>query len=177
MMHAARVRRHGVVNPSRQTKGPAQNLVGKRFGMLLVVKYAQRSRWRVVCDCGVEKLVEGGSLRSGQTTSCGCNNPIKKIGEGHPRWQGKNIAYSTAHKRVAARRGPAKTHNCIECGKPAHSWAYRGNSPEELTFYRPEGESHVKTGLLRYSPNPDDYDPMCWACHSRKDVLEARTRP
>jgi hypothetical protein len=58
------------------------DLSGMRFGSLVVGRRApdhitsgglSRTCWHVRCDCGVEKVVRAGSLRSGNTTSCGCN--------------------------------------------------------------------------------------------------------
>lgn len=52
------------------------NLLGKKFGRLTVVAFAGRLsgtlRWDCVCDCGARKTVDGASLRSGNTKSCGC---------------------------------------------------------------------------------------------------------
>lgn len=62
------------------------NLLGKRFGRLLVVKQVpnvergrvvrgrrqQHRAWLVRCDCGVEKVMIGTALRRGNTVSCGC---------------------------------------------------------------------------------------------------------
>lgn len=52
------------------------DLVGKRYGRLLVVKRADslngKTRWHCVCDCGKECIVYGSALKSGNTTSCGC---------------------------------------------------------------------------------------------------------
>lgn len=53
------------------------NLIGQKFGRLLVVKEGERSssgrvRWHCVCDCGKELDVYGPSLKSGNTKSCGC---------------------------------------------------------------------------------------------------------
>lgn len=52
------------------------NLVGEKFGRLLVVEKAESKnghiRWRCKCDCGNECIVNGYSLKSGNTTSCGC---------------------------------------------------------------------------------------------------------
>lgn len=51
-------------------------LVGKKFGRLTVVsKYGRVSNsvgWLCKCDCGKEKVIRGGHLSSGATTSCGC---------------------------------------------------------------------------------------------------------
>lgn len=53
------------------------DLTGQRFGRLVVVRYAGRSRgkknlWLCKCDCGNEKVVEVDKLHSGNTKSCGC---------------------------------------------------------------------------------------------------------
>lgn len=47
------------------------DLVGRRFERLLVLSYAGGSAWMVRCKCGNEKVVNGGNLRRGATTSCG----------------------------------------------------------------------------------------------------------
>ena len=57
------------------------DLTGKRFGRLTVLEMGesryqpsgkQRIFWKCKCDCGKIKEIEGQSLRSGRTTSCGC---------------------------------------------------------------------------------------------------------
>lgn len=53
------------------------NLIGKRFGRLLVLKEVEERRkekiyWECLCDCGNVKEICGGSLNSGLTQSCGC---------------------------------------------------------------------------------------------------------
>jgi len=53
------------------------DLTGKKFGKLLVISQSSRAknnsiRWLCKCDCGKEVIVQGGHLRSGHTTSCGC---------------------------------------------------------------------------------------------------------
>lgn len=37
--------------------------------------------WRCKCDCGTEKIVSGGNLRSGQSQSCGCQGSRATIGD------------------------------------------------------------------------------------------------
>jgi hypothetical protein len=52
------------------------NLVGRRFGRLIVLEFAGtdkgRANWNCQCDCGRSVLALGSSLRRGFTTSCGC---------------------------------------------------------------------------------------------------------
>lgn len=61
--------------------GKIIDLTGKRFGRLFVIERAQdrirkngkkEIRWKCICDCGTVKDISGGSLRSGNTRSCGC---------------------------------------------------------------------------------------------------------
>lgn len=53
-------------------------LLGRRFGMLVVVEragYHKNGRslvYRCVCDCGGSKVVIGSNLNNGLTRSCGC---------------------------------------------------------------------------------------------------------
>jgi len=56
-----------------------KQLVGKKFGRLLVVKLGSRGasgriRWLCLCDCGTEKEILSTSLVRGNTKSCGCYN-------------------------------------------------------------------------------------------------------
>jgi hypothetical protein len=48
------------------------DLIGLRFGKLIVVEYVGESNWKAECDCGEIKIVDGASLRKGHTKSCGC---------------------------------------------------------------------------------------------------------
>jgi hypothetical protein len=56
--------------------GWAIDLTGMRFARLLVLAEAPRRGrhryWICRCDCGCEKQVAAGSLRSGRSHSCGC---------------------------------------------------------------------------------------------------------
>lgn len=147
---------------------------GQRFGKLTALEHLGSGVWRCRCDCGAEKDLTGSRLRTGNDTSCGCSQPTKTKGLGHPRWKTGPISYSTAHRRVSSHRGPARDHQCSNgCGRPADSWAYRGGSPLEQVEERPT--NHIKK-VVRFSPDPADYDPMCWSCHARKDAAEAASR-
>jgi hypothetical protein len=56
---------------------PVNDLLGKKFGRLAVVKRVEnnrfgKSRWRCLCQCGNFCDVDGSSLIQGLTSSCGC---------------------------------------------------------------------------------------------------------
>ena len=72
--------------------------------------------------------------------------------------------YQAAHKRVARLCGRASGHLC-ECGRPARHWAL-AVAP---TLF------DVDSGL-GYSLDPEEYRPLCVACHYRFDGQEIRSR-
>ena len=58
------------------------DIVGRRFGRLTVTNLLgrvplstgsqKRTFWRCLCDCGKETKVDGGALKAGTISSCGC---------------------------------------------------------------------------------------------------------
>lgn len=71
-----------------------KDITGNRYGRLTVIKDSgkrknKRILWRCLCDCGNETFVDGYSLKSSNTKSCGCLfleivNSYK--GSNHPQW-------------------------------------------------------------------------------------------
>lgn len=63
-----------------------KDMIGKQFGRLTVIEYAgqnyrHRATWLCKCTCGNTKIVDGNSLRTGGTRSCGClNDEVRKSG-------------------------------------------------------------------------------------------------
>jgi 5-methylcytosine-specific restriction endonuclease McrA len=56
---------------------PRKDLVGDRFGRLIVLNYEYKSGhgtpyWKCRCDCGNTKIISAYSLKYGTTASCGC---------------------------------------------------------------------------------------------------------
>lgn len=56
-----------------------EDLVGKTYGKLLVLKYSgitpyKHLQWLCECECGVRKVITGDKLRDGSTKSCGCSS-------------------------------------------------------------------------------------------------------
>lgn len=53
------------------------DLVGQNFGRLTVLEFAGRdrsgrSRWKCLCDCGKQKIIDGYHLKKQHIRSCGC---------------------------------------------------------------------------------------------------------
>ena len=113
---------------TKNIKVVADEMVGKTFGSLLVVKRLEKNpdlasrciRYLCKCNCGKEVEVNGNSLRTGHTTSCGCSRkrlnqkdltnltsgeitflfPTNERNDGHVIWQcqcscGKQIKLSS----------------------------------------------------------------------------------
>lgn len=66
----------GCLRVERSTAAWVKDLVGQRFGRLVVRERAgstgRLAAWRCACDCGGEKIVAGAKLRKGGVVSCGC---------------------------------------------------------------------------------------------------------
>lgn len=129
---------------SRHKRG-ANDLLGKRFGRLVVLSEAPRSEWRkhreyyCKCDCGTKLNVKRAQLTTGHTQSCGClkkdyyaNTPKKNhIGEKYgrltiidelPKQELKNNKYRVmvcqcdCGNIVNVRLGNLRSGNSLSCG-------------------------------------------------------------
>ncbi|EFV00789.1 AP2 domain protein [Pseudoramibacter alactolyticus ATCC 23263] len=97
----------------------AEDLTGRRFGKLVVVRRAEnkngRVRWLCQCDCGHRAVFTAKQLKAGQTTSCGCQRKrhlhYKNL---RGRWFGRLTAlYPTAHRD---KKGSIKWKCRCACG-------------------------------------------------------------
>ncbi len=93
---------------------------GKRFGSLVVVRYAGRrptpsnpkcgnALWHCRCDCGLDTVVVARSLVDGSTKSCGCKaiELLRAKGGWNAKENGESAfnQYLGGYKRSAAARG------------------------------------------------------------------------
>lgn len=51
-----------------------QNIIGKRYGRLLVRERIASRKYKCLCDCGNNAIAFASNLKSGHTKSCGCYN-------------------------------------------------------------------------------------------------------
>lgn len=87
------------------------DLIGFRKGRLTVTDFShsheqpsgqKRAMWKVVCDCGVEKVISTSNLTHGNTVSCGC-----KLREGNHR---KDHGEASFNHKYGAYEARARTH-------------------------------------------------------------------
>jgi len=66
----------GCLQRERSRENNLIDLIGQRFGRWMVLKlsYAEKRKvyWLCRCDCGIERMIDGSTLRNGQSKSCGC---------------------------------------------------------------------------------------------------------
>ena len=113
----------------RKKISESRDFVGKRFGLLTVIKdngrLNSRIAWLCKCDCGKETTVRSQDLKEGKTQSCG--DCLRLTGEKHPLWVGgpKIAVYDTYAAQISfcedVRRDPANSIamqvKCAYCGK------------------------------------------------------------
>lgn len=158
-----------------------RDLTGQSFGEWTVLHmHPERSKngsvqWACSCSCGATKIILGDNLVRGRSTKCqDCRAAsmrrepkaklvkprIKLVGNRHHRWRGNTIVYASAHKRVAAARGPARDQACVDCGEPAQDWSFT-KVECETRMSSPDGRP--------YCTHVEHYDPRCRTCHNRFD--------
>ena len=135
------------------------DLVGKRFGKLIVIKRegsVQRNTsqptWLCRCECGKTSVVMGGNLRNGVTNSCGCLKKSNSLVHGmsgspeHQSWRGM----------IARCTDPNNSHYSKYGGrgiKVCKRWHKFEN------FFTDMGNRLPGTSLDRWPDNNGDYKP------------------
>jgi hypothetical protein len=122
--------------------GKREKLEGNRYGRLVVLSYEydddrRRPYYKCLCDCGNEKIIQGHSLKSNKTKSCGCLRLeiiSKSSGEAsfnalysHYKWAAKDRGYSFNLSKDKFKE--LTSSNCFYCGeepsKPFSNSMYR----------------------------------------------------
>ena len=102
------------------------DMTGRPIGRLLVIEECGRSSngealWRCRCECGNEVIVRGSSLRSENTTSCGCYRR-ERVAEAH-----------TTHGMCKTRLRSVWSDMLVRVG------VYKGASEEAKHYYQDRG--------------------------------------
>ena len=109
------------------------SLVGNRYGKLTVIEQVESSsrgqrRYRCICDCGGTIIAFAGNLKSGRTTSCGCNKSPDLSGQVFGRLT--VIGRSDQRNSRGTRTTPMWECRC-ECGAITYKATDTLTNPEE----------------------------------------------
>lgn len=139
--HYLRLLRHGTTDPRTKPPCKIDGCDDEAYGHGWCSKHYQR--WRKTGDpLQVRDRPSGGE---------------------HHSWTGDQVGYNDMHARVRRTRGPASEYTCVGCGNRADDWSYDANDPDELVAK--EGQA----AGMRYSLDPEHYEPRCKKCHTRYD--------
>jgi hypothetical protein len=158
-------------NTRRRTMGrKVIDLTGKKFGRLTVIgRSPERSGgkvcWDCICECGGEKRVKGCSLKSGNTTSCGCRR-TENVGRPVEHGISGSYQYST-WSNIKSRCYNESNHNYRGYGGRGIKLYYRWKDDPKAfcewldRFLGPRPEGHT----LDRINNDGDYEPrnLRWA--------------
>lgn len=171
-----------------------KNLVGQRFGKLMVTRMAGKYRspsgksksliWECVCDCGNIKTVHTSSLTRRGTTSCGCGRKERaatlmlgkspKItlpdGIGSLRYLYRSYKYEAGHRGLEFQLSLEQFHsmtkqNCFYCDVV----------PSKKTKYKHSNGDYFYNGIDRVDNTVGYVEgncvPCCETCNRAKRTM------
>jgi len=114
---------------SKSSKKRMQNLTGKRFGRLTVIRWNDQGEhstqgWECKCDCGNTIFTTGYKLKSGMVKSCGCLHREHLVKYGKTRavdLSGQRFGRLIALRPTEERKRGVVVWECkCDCGNTVH---------------------------------------------------------
>lgn len=132
------------------------DIIGKRFGRLIVKSYDGNSHYLCECDCGTEVSVETNNLKSGNTKSCGCLQKDRASQANFKSLIGKKFGKLTVVERVQNNRFGHTCYKCkCDCG--GETIVDSGNLRQGITnscgCIKSKGEMKIQQILQKYDIN------------------------
>lgn len=170
------------------------DLVGKRFGRLMVLERAEnrgkRTRWQCKCDCGNTCIVCSQDLLNGDTCSCGCLQrellSKRKTTHGLSRVSGRDPRYVELHVIHNRCYNPNNTsyHNYGGRGIGVeYVWNLRDNPDNALknwlewcgkTFYQKGLTCERKDVNQNYGPDNCEWIPIAEQSDNKRNSVRLK---
>lgn len=138
------------------------DLSGKKFGRWKVLSFSYRKTgttglnyqyWNCVCDCGNTRVVEGASLKRGNSVSCGClKKEMAPKGSNHYMWKGDDVSYHGIHAWLRKHFGKADKCDNLSCAGKSNRFEWA----------KLKGTAHAR--------KRENYQMLCHSCHFNYDM-------
>jgi hypothetical protein len=153
------------------------DIIGRKFGKLLVVNKITKTQYTCQCECGVQKVIKKKHLLGGNTKSCGClrsGNTIF-INRDEPR-----ISTALAVYRQSYKDGDLSfddflllsQQSCNYCGDPPTNTYNIFKNKKKKTIFAIENGNFTYNGLDRINSsiphNLNNSVPCCKWCNYAK---------
>ncbi len=162
-----------------------KDLSGYKFNKLTVIeplqrKVGERTKYKCICECGNEIVVEGSKIKNSHTKSCGCikkeiDYGFNRLAEGEASRNGLITTYKTNAKVKGINFELTKDElitffesNCYYCGR----------EPYMVTYKKGTNGGYIYTGIDRKDNNKDigytlnNTVPCCTKCNFIKNKLD-----
>ena len=159
------------------------DMTGKKFGRLTVIKRSYPNtkggfaNWLCKCECGMEKIIIGNGLRTGNTQSCGC---LQKEIAGNQKRLKQGLANMRemirGYRNGAKRRGleynlteeqffELTQQNCYYCGA----------KPNNVSNFKGYNGTYIYNGIDRKNNDLgytiENSVPCCKLCNYKKSDM------
>lgn len=139
-----------------------KDITGQVFNRWKIISFSHTKRlgkynyqmWNCECVCGNKSVVEGTSIRKGNSMSCGCLQKESFLrGKKSPQWKGDNVGYFGLHYWIRNTFGKANKCENKDC---------------------PHKSKQFQWALLRgasYERKRENFIMLCRSCHSHYDNI------